>query len=198
VTTGAARTTESWQADRASCMNRLERPARDACLSERGLPLLDKAKGLTQALLLTLQWFTTTCPLQVEALNLPPELEVLMHRHLIPAIDLDRVAQRSGQTEERQRLRRLSEELLQPLRHPDNPFATRDEAERRRVEDVAVECADLFQRSSSAVEGRNGQWSLHHHGQHRLSDRKLAAKTTRLDDQVSEAAIEQRKKEGYF
>lgn len=45
VTTGAARTTESWQADRASCMNRLERPARDARLSERGLPLLDKAKG---------------------------------------------------------------------------------------------------------------------------------------------------------
>jgi hypothetical protein len=39
------------------------------------------------------------------------------------------------------------------------------------------ECADLFQRSSSAVEGRNGQLSLHHHGRHRLSDRKLAALT---------------------
>ncbi len=37
--------------------------------------------------------------------------------------------------------------------------------------------ADLFQRSSSCVEGRNGQLSLHHHGRHRLSDRKLAALT---------------------
>lgn len=178
VSTGTARTTESVQADLAFCMNRLERTARDARLSERGLQLLDKARGLTQALLLTLQFFITTCQLKVEALNLPPELEVLLQQHLIPAIYLDRVAERSGKAEERQRLRRLSEELLQPLWHPDSPFATLDEAERRRIESVAVECADLFQRSSSAVEGRNGQLSLHHHGQHRLSDRKLAAKTT--------------------
>ena len=30
---------------------------------------------------------------------------------------------------------------------------------------------------SSGVEGRNGQLALHHHGRHRLSDRKLAALT---------------------
>ena len=36
---------------------------------------------------------------------------------------------------------------------------------------------DLFQRSSSAVEGRNGQLSQYHHGCHRLSERKLAALT---------------------
>jgi len=35
----------------------------------------------------------------------------------------------------------------------------------------------LIQRSSAWVEGRNGQLSLHHHGRHRLSDRKLAALT---------------------
>jgi hypothetical protein len=48
---------------------------------------------------------------------------------------------------------------------------------RASIEQVAGDCADLFQRSSSAVEGRNGQLSLHHHGRHRLSDRKLAALT---------------------
>jgi hypothetical protein len=48
---------------------------------------------------------------------------------------------------------------------------------RTRIEQVASDCADLFQRSSSAVEGRNGQLALHHHGRHRLSDRKLAALT---------------------
>ena len=35
----------------------------------------------------------------------------------------------------------------------------------------------VFQRSSSAVEGRNGQLSLYHHGRHRLGARKLAALT---------------------
>jgi hypothetical protein len=52
-----------------------------------------------------------------------------------------------------------------------------DTETRALIEQVAGECADLFQRSSSAVEGRNGQLSLHHHGHHRLSDRKLAALT---------------------
>lgn len=39
------------------------------------------------------------------------------------------------------------------------------------------ECANLLQRSSSCVEGRDGQLSLRHHGLHRLSNRKLAALT---------------------
>jgi len=44
---------------------------------------------------------------------------------------------------------------------------------------VDKECAGLFQRSSSCVEGRNAQLSLRHHGMHRLSDRKLKALTVR-------------------
>jgi len=40
---------------------------------------------------------------------------------------------------------------------------------------VAQQAADLFQRSSSCVEGRNGQLALRHHSLHRLSNGKLAA-----------------------
>jgi hypothetical protein len=46
------------------------------------------------------------------------------------------------------------------------------------INQVAQECAQLFQRSSSCVEGRNGQLALQHHGLHRISNRKLAALTT--------------------
>ena len=42
---------------------------------------------------------------------------------------------------------------------------------------TAKECAQLFQRSSSCLEGRNGYLSLRHHGLHHLSDRKLGALT---------------------
>jgi len=42
----------------------------------------------------------------------------------------------------------------------------------------AKERAELFQRSSSCVEGRNGMLSLLHHQCHRLSTRKLQALTT--------------------
>ena len=42
---------------------------------------------------------------------------------------------------------------------------------------MAKTCAELFQRSSSCVEGRNGQLALFHHGLHRLTETKLAALT---------------------
>ncbi len=67
--------------------------------------------------------------------------------------------------------------MLEPLGQPDHPLNALSVIERARLEQVAGDCADLFQRSSSAVEGRNGQLSLHHHGRHRLSDQELAALT---------------------
>ena len=39
-------------------------------------------------------------------------------------------------------------------------------------------CVQTFQRSSSCVEGRNGQLALRHHSFHRFSPRKLKALTT--------------------
>ena len=45
------------------------------------------------------------------------------------------------------------------------------------MEGKAQQCADLFQRSSSCVEGRNGQLSLSHHALHQLTARKLHALT---------------------
>ena len=176
--TGQVRTVEHLQAHLAASWERLDRLAREASLPERCRQLLDKAKALTPALLLTLQFFITTCQAKLEALNLSPELEALLQHHWIPALYLDRVAERCGKAEARQRFRQISQTLLRPLRQADSPLAALNEAERRCLEAVAVECADLFQRSSSAVEGRNGHLALHHHGQHRLSDRRLAAKTT--------------------
>ena len=49
--------------------------------------------------------------------------------------------------------------------------------ERAELERLAVEWANLFQRSSSCVEGRNGQLSLCHHSLHRLRPQCLAALT---------------------
>jgi Family of unknown function (DUF6399) len=48
---------------------------------------------------------------------------------------------------------------------------------RTKLEEVARQTAGLFQRSSSCVEGRNGRLSLQHHGQSRVSERRLKALT---------------------
>ena len=52
-----------------------------------------------------------------------------------------------------------------------------DEPDRPLVEQVIEQCAQLFQRSDSCVEGRNSHLDLFHHGHHRLGDRQLKAKT---------------------
>ncbi len=156
---------------------RLGHLAATAELPTRARERLAKAQRLTTQLLATIAFFFATLQVQVEALALPPILERALAEQLIPALYLDRVAARSTHAEARHRLRALSGQLLEPLRQPAHPLQALPGAERARLEQAAGECADRFQRSSSGVEGRNGQLALHHHGRHRLSDRKLAALT---------------------
>ena len=72
-------------------------------------------------------------------------------------------------------MRERADEILARARSPDGVWGTLTEAEQQDLEAKARECAVLFQRSSSCVEGHNGQLSLRHHGLHRLTVRKLGA-----------------------
>jgi len=155
---------------------RLARLAEAADLPARAREHIAKAQRLTVQWLATLTFFFATVQTRVEALGLAPDLEQAVLTQLIPAIYLERVAGRS-QAETRRRLQALSAQLLDPLRQPTHPLQVLAPTLRTRIEEVAGGCADLFQRSSSCVEGRNGHLSLYHHGCHRLSDRKLGALT---------------------
>jgi len=63
-------------------------------------------------------------------------------------------------------------------RSPDRPFGQLPESLRITLEQQAQQAADVFQRSSSCVEGRNGQLSLRHHGLRELTTSKLKALRT--------------------
>lgn len=92
---------------------------------------------------------------------------------LVAGMYLARVAAKSRQTERRGALRRLSEQCLGEARSTGlEPPGGWQEAER-----WAREWSSWFQRSSSCVEGRNGQLALRHHSLHRLSRRKLEVLT---------------------
>ena len=164
----AARFAEVWA--------RLARLAKAADLPARAHEHIAKAQRLTVQWLATLTFFFATIQTRVEALDLAPDLEQAVLTQLIPALYLERVAGRSH-AETRHRLQGLSAQLLDPLRQPTHPLQALAPALRTRIEEVAGGCADLFQRSSSCVEGRNGHLSLYHHGAHALSDRKLGALT---------------------
>ncbi len=100
-----------------------------------------------------------------------------MFEKLIPAFYLRHASSKAKAADDRHRLQKKSEEILFSLKCMQDPFSGVTPEELTVIETVAEECASLFQRSSSCVEGRNGQLSLRHHSFHRLSDRKLKALT---------------------
>jgi hypothetical protein len=155
----------------ARCWQRLEALAEAAALPERCHQRLRKTQRVGQSLVATVCFYFAT-------VSLPQALETALYAQLIPALYLERVAERSTDRGQRQALRERVSALLAPLQASAGPLAGLSPEDRRLLEQVATDCAQIFQRSSSCVEGRNGQLSLHHHSRHRLSDRKLAALTT--------------------
>jgi hypothetical protein len=156
----------------------IEIVAAQAHLSENCLDRIQKAKRVVVEMVATLAFFLLTLKAKVEALSLSESVEQAVYDNLIPAVYLHLVSEKTKDAQQRQQLQTKAEQLLAPLLARDGPFAHLPEEEKLLIETVAKECASLFQRSSSCVEGRNGQLALRHHSFHRLSNQKLKALTT--------------------
>jgi uncharacterized protein YukE len=176
--TGAPRSAEALADALNQHFSNLEQVAADAHLSDHGLQKIAKAKRVVVAMVATLAFFWLTLRAKVEQLALPPAVERVVYDQLIPAIYLDLVAEKMATAPQRHALKQKVAELLAPLHSAGSPLHGLAPADLYVIEQVAQECAQLFQRSSSCVEGRNGQLALRHHSLHRLRDQKLAALTT--------------------
>jgi len=101
-----------------------------------------------------------------------------MHAHLIPSLYLERVAARRTVTAG-EPLRALAERLRTPLFEPDGAFGALSPVEQHQLKAEATKLAEVFQRSSANVEGRNGYLSLRNHQLRGLDHpRKRACLTT--------------------
>lgn len=158
-------------------LGRLQGIISNLCLGERASVGLQRARRLLPELLSTVLFIFTLTQARVRELSLAPPLEQALRQHLIPALYLQSAAAKAPCAEQRRAIQASAERLLAPLRASDSPFAALDEASLRHIEQVGAECAQLFQRSSSCVEGRNGQLSLWHHHLHAIRPRKLRALT---------------------
>lgn len=148
-----------------------------AALSMKCRDRIDKARRVTVDMVATIAFVHTETAVRLLGLELSAPVQTEVTAKLVPGLYLQRVAARAQFADDRRALLATAKELLAPLEEPDNPLKLLGVDRLEQVEAVAGTCAGLFQRSTSCVEGRNGQLSLFHHGLHRLTDSKLAALT---------------------
>ena len=131
-------------------------------LSQACLERIEKAERVVPKMRATIEFVSGYVRQQVRQLHLTPPVSYAMHAHLIPSFYLDRVAQtrpvRVGEP-----LRELAKRLRSPLVESGGALAELSEAEQSQLHQQAKELAEVFQRSSSNVEGRNGYLSLRNH-----------------------------------
>jgi hypothetical protein len=131
-------------------------------LSQAGLERIEKAERVVPQMRATIACVSGYVRQQVRQLDLTPPVSYALHAHLIPAFSLERVAQtrtvRAGES-----LRERAERLRSPLFESGGALAALSEAEQSQLNQQAKELAEVFQRSSANVEGRNGYLSLRNH-----------------------------------
>ncbi len=155
----------------------VDRVAEEAQLSESSRKRIEKARRLVESFVATIAFFHLSVEMWVRELMLPAEMETVVLKELIPALYLQRAAKKQPTAEGRAKVTAVYQPMLERIRGPASELSKLPAEDRAKVERIAEQAADLFQRSSSCVEGRNGQLALRHHSLHRLSNGKLGALT---------------------
>ncbi len=178
LNTGKLKDVEEVSKSLHQCFCKIEAVASEAKLSEVSIKRIKKAKNVIVDMVATIVFFHLTIQAKIEALSLAPAVERVVLEKLIPVFYIRRTAEKAKVAGVRHNLLKKPEEMLFSLKSENSEFTGLSQEELEVIESVAEECSGVFQRSSSCVEGRNGQLSLRHHSLHRLSDRKLSVLTT--------------------
>lgn len=175
IETGQKQTPETVEARLGGCFAKID--GATETLSERCAKHVDKARRVVGKMKATIAFFFSMISLIVEEMDISWDVKGSMYDYLIPGFYLLEVAHKEKDRDVRERIEKKARELLSVLENPTSVLARCCENELKSIISASKECAQLFQRSSSAVEGRNAQLSLRHHSMHRLSNLKLSVLT---------------------
>jgi Family of unknown function (DUF6399) len=131
-------------------------------LSETCLDRIEKAERVVPKMQATIEFISGYGRQQVRQRALTQPESYAMHAHLIPSLYLERAASTRTLTAGKP-LRELAGRLRTPLFEPHGAFGAWSPVEQDQLKDKAKALAEVFQRSSSNVEGRNGYLSLRNH-----------------------------------
>jgi hypothetical protein len=131
-------------------------------LSQSSLDRIDKAERVVPKMQATIAFVSSYVAQQISQLDLTPPVSYAMHAQLIPSYYLERVAH-TRTVREGAPLRELAERLRAPLFEPGGVLSHLSPEAQDQLQQKAKVLAEVFQRSSSNVEGRNGYLSLRNH-----------------------------------
>lgn len=136
-----------------------------------------KARKLVSAMEATIAFYFATVTIILDQKGYDQRSRMLLEDFLIPACYLEFAAAKNNDKDKAIEMTYIMKDLMAEYDSRAGPFSLYSTQELDDMLNTAKECSAVFQRSSSAVEGRNGQLSLNYHNLHRLSDRKLACLT---------------------
>jgi uncharacterized protein DUF6399 len=131
-------------------------------LSQPCLERIEKAQRVVPKMQATIEFVSRYVRQQVRQLALTQPESYAMHAQLIPSYYLDRVAATKPSREGQVRQERAAR-IRPPLFEPGGVLSAWNPLEQGWLKQAAAELADVFQRSSSNVEGRNGDRSFRNH-----------------------------------
>ena len=173
---GSPKTPEKLRAELDARFETIQTHANDAELSENGHKKINKAKKVTDSMVATLSFFWSWVATEVERLKLTQAGVHLFREVLVLIAYLEFHIPKSRNAEEKLHRQKLYDTTMQILESNESWNAASTEQQNALMAS-AKRCASVFQRSSSCVEGRNGQLSLMHHSRRAISQRRLSSLT---------------------
>jgi hypothetical protein len=136
--------------------------ARHENLSQSCLDRIDKAERVVPKMQATIEFVSGYVRQRVNQLAVAQPVSYAMHAQLMPSFSLECIA-RSQTVSHGKPLRELAIRLRTPLFEAGGALSQLRPETQNTLRQQAKELAEIFQRSSANVEGRNGYLSLRHH-----------------------------------
>jgi uncharacterized protein DUF6399 len=146
-------------------------------LSDRCKDRVNKAQRVVSSMVDTIAFFFQMIDIYLGNMQLSDRDKYLMYNYLIPGHYLKLAASKERDVNRKADLFEKAHELLSIVDDLEDLGEVSSDCKMEKLEKAARDCAQIFQRSSSCVEGRNAQLALRHQGIHRLSNRHLQALT---------------------
>ena len=176
LTTGAVHTVEEVNVELSMAFNSIKTVAQEMSLSDKAIRRIDSAAEMITPMLTTLRFFFNTTDSMIENATLTTDAEQLLRQTLMPMAYLKIASGKAQRANEKHDIIAVALECEKSL-DDNGTWNKLSDTEKAALQTLAKECVEIFQRSSSCLEGRNGHLTLWHHGLGMVEPRKLSALT---------------------